>query len=274
MVLTRVYAVHYNRPDFILLQKQCLDRWFLEPFEFTVINNAPAKSVIPQQAIETECARLGVGHIRTESTTAFDKAGKHHADALNQVWRGNITAYNDFALVLDGDVFLLDNFCISDLLGKRPVFGVPQHRKIFNYISPTVVGIDLRNTMMVEDVDWEGKEIVPGVHLDTGGGWHPWCHAGSVFPLTNTWHIKAANNNLHTLPTGVMSTYREGFDVELYGEKWLHYCRSSGWDWPDGDYVLQKTEWLLGFLDKRQRNVVQLVYSGFNIGVNDWLGWV
>jgi len=271
MVLTRIYAVHFNRAEFIPLQKKCLDKWFRTPFEYIVVNNATHKDW--RVCIEIESLLAGCRCLNTWSDTGFDKAGKHHADALNQIWKDEITKYNDYALILDGDVFLLDNFTITDLLSKtKPVFGVPQHRGIFNYISPTVVGVDLKNTMLVEEVDWEGKEIVPKVNLDTGGGWHPWCHA--VRPLSNTWHIKAANNNLHVLPSEVRDTYREGFDMELYGKKWLHYCRSSGWDWPDTDFVKEKTGWLKNFVDKRLSNEVQLTYADFDIGVNDWLGWV
>lgn len=273
MVLTRIYAVHYNRPDFIPLQKQCLDRWFRTPFEYTVINNA--RTPEERSRIGYAADLISVPLLYTYSETDFGKAGKHHADSLNQAWKDMVTKHNDYALILDGDVFLLDNFTITDLLSKnRPIFGVPQHRGIFNYISPTVVGIDLEHMMLSEDLDWEGKEIVPKVNLDTGGGWHPWCHAGAVRPISNTWHIKAANNNLHTLPTEAMTTYQEGFDVELYGEKWLHYCRSSGWDWPNDEYVRVKSEWLKNFVDKRLSGEVQLAYTGFDAGVNNYLGWV
>lgn len=273
MVLTRVYAVHYNRPDFIALQKKCLDRWFLLPFEYIVINNGREPEM--RSKITYHAEQLKVPVIYTYSETDFGKAGKHHADALNQAWKNHVTKYNDLALILDGDVFLLDNFTIVDILNKKkPIFGVPQHRGIFNYVSPTLVGFDLKNVMLSEDIDWEGKEIVPKVNLDTGGGLHPWCHAGLVKPLSNTWHIKAANNNLHTLPDAVMATYQEGFDVELYGDKWLHYCRSSGWDWPNNDYVSKKSEWLQNFVDKRLAGEIQLKYTGFNFGTNEWLGWV
>jgi len=273
MVLTRIYAVHYNRSDFIELQKQCLDRWFRTPFEYIVINNGRDPDTRSQLAYAA--AKIGSDIIYTHSDTGFDKAGKHHADALNQAWKEHITKHNDLAMVLDGDVFLLDNFTITDILSQtKPIFGVPQHRKVFNYISPTLVGMDLAKITLLEEIDWEGKEIVPKVHLDTGGGLHPWCHAGVVRPISNTWHIKADNNNLHTLPDAVMTTYREGFDVELYGDKWLHYCRSSGWDWPTEDYVHLKSVWLRNFLDMRLACDIQLKYTGFNIGVNDYLGWV
>jgi len=271
--LTRIYAVHYNRPDFISLQKQCLDRWFLTPFEYTVINNA--RSPDDRNYITHAANLVNAQVLDTYSDTDFGKAGKHHADALNQVWNKEITKHNDYALILDGDIFLLDNFNITTLLSKnKPMFGVPQHRGIFNYISPTVVGMDLSNIMMIEDIDWEGREIVPNTHLDTGGGLHPWCHAGAVRPLSNTWHIKADNKNLHTLPDAVMTTYQEGFDVELYDKIWLHYCRSSGWDWPNGDYVRVKSAWLKEFIDKRLSGEVLLKYTGFNMGVNEYLGWV
>jgi hypothetical protein len=211
----------------------------------------------------------------TYSDTDFGKAGKHHADALNQVWNKEITKHNDYALILDGDIFLLDNFNITTLLSKnKPMFGVPQHRGIFNYISPTVVGMDLSNIMMIEDIDWEGREIVPNVHLDTGGGLHPWCHAGAVRPLSNTWHIKADNKNLHTLPDAVMTAYQEGFDVELYEDLWLHYCASSGWKPHETEkFHKEKTNWVQKLIDKRLSGVVLLKYTGFNTK-NDWLGWV
>lgn len=273
MVLTRIYAVHYNRPDFILLQKQCLDRWFRTPFEYIVINNGREPDMRSQLAYHA--AEVGAAVIYTYSETSFDKCGKHHADALNQAWKEHITKHNEFMLILDGDVFLLDNFTITDVLTtKKPMFGIPQHRGIFNYISPTLVGIDLANMSLPEEVDWEGKEIVPKVNLDTGGGLHPWCHAGVVRPIINSWHIKANNRNLHVLPDVVMSTYKEGFDVELYGDKWLHYCRSSGWDWPTEDYVQLKSAWLRNFLDMRLSGEVHLKYTGFDMGVNEHLGWV
>lgn len=48
----KIYSVHFNRPDFIEIQKKCLDK--IEGYKLVVINNQA------NPEIESKCRELGV----------------------------------------------------------------------------------------------------------------------------------------------------------------------------------------------------------------------
>lgn len=277
-----IYAVHYNRPEFVQWQHACLKAHLRdESWDFVVINNA--REVELRNAISHVAASLELRVIHTHSATPFHLCGKHHADALNTVWRDEMARQTDkLVAFMDGDCFLVAPFSVNAFLGaETPLGGSPQQREgIYHWLSPVIV---MANPALLPDaltIDWEGIGVWEGsrdVRLDTGGGLQPYLEAhpdvkAKVRLMHNTWHLTDENRNLHCIPDSMRATYDQAFCVEFYGNEFLHYCRSSNWNHQPQSHHQAKSDWVSAFIRGAINGSVQPEAHNFQSD-SSYFGW-
>lgn len=273
----KIYSFHFNRPDFIALQKKTLDCFVKEPHELVIVNNA--RDASSMQEIDKQAKILGLQCIRTSATAPSHLPGLHHAQAMNETWLNHIQHEEGYAVFLDGDVVAIKDFNIHEYMenGKWIVAGPRQRRQQFYYLTPAFLILDLDQMPDKETVNWVGIHI-DGVALDTGGGFYTYLRdhpniKTKTKSMNFTWHITANNQNLHTLPEEIRKDYRDEYVWEFFTDSFLHYCRSSNWDGMPHDYHIRKTSLINKFIDGSMNGTIKPVDHDFLIKNETYFGW-
>jgi len=272
-----LYSIHYNKPHFIKWQFDSFYKFLQNPFQLIIVNNARTNEM--RLEINKAATELNLISLQTYSDIPFDYAGAHHASAINNVWQNSASRIKglDIVGVMDGDIFLLDFLKLGD--NDWSIMGAPQHRKGHEYITPTIVFLNMKHIKSPEELDWEGIKVEgTETHLDTGGGFYNYFNKypevkKKCWLLNQSWHISERNVNTNLLPKEIKACYKEGFDVELFGNKFLHYCRSSGWNPKESEeFHKEKEAWVKDFVYKCIYREIIYQPKYFNI-CNDNLGW-
>ena len=152
----KVYSVHFNRPDFIEIQKKCLDK--IEGYKLVVINNQA------NPEIESKCRELGVEYYNHTHPIGL-VSSMSHGSALN--FLKDIIDQSDDWCITDHDVFICKNIDPVD----SDFISIQQINNGKSYLWPGfIVG---RRGTSVSHIDFS-----PHVGFDTGGGTHVLVDAG------------------------------------------------------------------------------------------------
>ena len=100
----KIYSVHYNKPEYIGLQKKSFEKWIKFDFEFIVVNNSIEANT--KRKIEEESKNLSLRTIDSFNNVSGNPSVSHSQSfqyILNDLSEG------DIAMVLDHDIFLFNN---------------------------------------------------------------------------------------------------------------------------------------------------------------------
>lgn len=270
----KIYSIHSNRPDFIELQAISFKKWMTTPHELIIVNNAD--DPMRRMHIEAEAQRFELATISTKSTR--DLAGFKHADALKQAWVHVIKDRDNYAMFVDGDVFMIGDFDVEKYLDGAPMAGSKQQRDYkWHWLTPIVMVFDLSKIPDPETIDWEGGAAPDGTRMDVAGNLfyylekHPKVKQ-NVKCMHHTWHIKAENANRHVLPDN-MQHYKDDWNIEIFGDVFLHYCRSSNWDGQTPEHHKEKSDFVSAFVRGTLDGTVKAKRLDFLIPDNTYFGW-
>jgi len=277
MKKVKIYSIHYNRPDFIGWQYDSFNKFLKvkDGFELIIVNNA--RDNLIRNEINKTCNSYNLRVIETHSDTPFHLAGKHHADSLNHVWK-NYICKDDFAMFCDGDLFMIKEFHVDNFMKDDLIAGAYQHREQkYEYLAPVIVFIKPTKIPEPETIDWEGIGV-NGIRLDTGGGiYNYYLNHPEVKQKTkrilNSWHIKNENNNLLVLPDEIIELYNDSYNIEFFGNEFLHYCRSSNWDHESEQHHLKKTNFVQLFVYGCIENKINAKEHNFQMLNDYYFGW-
>lgn len=270
-----VYAIHSNRPDFIALQAMSFSKWMKTDHNLIVVNNADAEADFLK--IEEEAKKYSLKTIRTKSERNLP--GFKHADALKQSWAHVCKDKENFAMFVDGDIFMVGDFDVEQYLGGHVMAGSKQQRNYkWHWLTPIVMAFDMEKVPEPETIDWEGGAAPDGTRMDVAGNLfyyleqHPevkekvkWMH--------HTWHIKEENNNLHVLPDEIKDKYDQGWNLEIFGDVFLHYCRSSNWDGQTQQHHEAKSRFVSDFVLGSINGSIVAKRTNFMVQNDTYFGW-
>lgn len=152
--MTGVIIVFFNNADFLIKQKEHLDRFMQDEFRLIAIDNSSESNNAAY--IKHHAERLGVEYVRT---SAGSKNGSDsHAFALCLAYHKYVRQFEQI-LLLDHDAFLVKPFSVTEALSRTPLAGLGQVRDGETYFWP---GYCLFKTSIPMDFS-----ISPG--KDTGG---------------------------------------------------------------------------------------------------------
>jgi hypothetical protein len=152
----KIYSVHFNRPDFIEIQKKCLDK--IEGYKLVVINNQA------NPEIESKCKELGVEYHNHTHPVGLGSS-MSHGSALNFL-RGIIDQSDDWCIT-DHDIFICKNIDLSD----SDLISIQQINNGKSYLWPGFIAG--RRGIPVSHINFS-----PHSGFDTGGGTHILVDAG------------------------------------------------------------------------------------------------
>lgn len=175
-----IYSIHYNKPEFIELQKKSFDR-FTQGYEFVIIDNSIDSEV--SSAIGKVCSSLGLSVVGVPNRYDSRKDRFHglsHETGVNCFL--NLLKKNhdkeDIVMLLDHDVFLISDMSkILEIAKKSSVLTIKQRVDHIYYLWPGLTIFNLKNCPDIEEISLNGCEkngnswipIDGGVFTDVGG---------------------------------------------------------------------------------------------------------
>ena len=140
---------HYNRPDFIELQKKTFDFFLKDDYEFVIFNDAPNQSM--KIKIEQKCLQLGLHCIRIpQHLHASDNSpGSRHIHGMDYSFQVLGYDHDDIVMLIDSDMFLIKPFCIREYMEGNALVGRRTWRekngKRVTHLSPILDFMDMPN---------------------------------------------------------------------------------------------------------------------------------
>jgi len=219
------YSVHFNRPDFIPIQKECVENF--ADGKLVILNNGPKRSI--SEACKKNsviCHNIKVPYFKK----IFLNPSKSHAYALNKL--EGIIDYSDDWCIIDHDLFPLKkiefiNFDILSIIQSRPLRD--------NYLWPGFIAGE--KSISLKEIDFS-----PSPGMDTGAGTSELLKKGyKIKSLREDYIVNENKNNLQQSSILV--------NLEDYA---IHYLNGSNWMTTDENIIEKKNEMLLNFLENKK----------------------
>tara|TARA_B110000967_G_scaffold210101_1_gene270680 strand:- start:3995 stop:4846 length:852 start_codon:yes stop_codon:yes gene_type:complete len=260
----KVLTAVVNNPTFIEIQYHTLKKYMKSEYEFIVFNDAKNFSdftndgdITIKEQIEEVCKRLNIKciNIPNEQHKLNTCAARRCADSMNYMLQHKLNNPDKY-LVIDSDMFLIDDFHISDYEDYQ-ISGVLQKRlngKV-NYIWNGLYYFNIHKMNNKELLNWDTK---PG--CDVGGMMEEWLdkqtnkqypdtdkirwtdekfHTDSIYYIKHLWSCSWDENEIpsnlienKSLINFIQTDLRNQngkYFCEIYDNKFLHYRAGGNW---------------------------------------------
>jgi hypothetical protein len=280
MKTVKIYSIHFDRPEFIKWQYDSFKHHLQDNYEYIIINNAFNNSI--ERQINQEANNLSIQVINSPTSKLSTLAGIHHINAFNYAWNNYAVKDKNYSILMDGDCFLVKSFSVNSFLGNYVLAGPKQRRNYkYHYLTPTIIIANPENIPDANTIDWEGIGVMENnqeIRLDTGGGLYLYYQSHpEVKKLTkeikSSWHLKKENSNLHCLPDQLINEYNDEYCIEFFGNEFLHYCRSSNWNYQSEQHHKLKSDFVKKFIYGTIDNSIITKNHDFQTHNKEYFGW-
>lgn len=219
----KIFSTVYNRPDILQYQIDCLKKFIINDFELHVVYDS--RDEIYYDEFKKICDK-NFAYFHYHKSSLGHSPSFYHAQALEWISKENIfnTKEDSIIMILDHDMFLIEEFDLLAEIADYDVMGLLQERGNVEYFWP---GLCIFKKSSIENIEFDFyPQMVNGYFLDTGGG---------TYKILN-------NENIKFYDTGVEypeqyydinltdETVTNGFNYELhFNGKFLHFRNASNW---------------------------------------------
>lgn len=237
-----IFTSVVNRPDFVTLQDQLFKKFLTENYQFHIVDDAIDDEI--SKKFQSICSDNGFSYYKKPERTKTLNPGQACADTVQWTYDNIICVnhLNDIVFFCDSDMFLLDEFNISDYMKDAEIGGLPQHRGNVTYMWN---GIMFFNMPKIKDIDLDinfSDGYVENQLTDVGGHTYYYFEKNDIsmkesdvsYP-THFYDIELQNEEV---------TRGYNFELHLDG-KFLHYRAATNWhsNWRGAnDPLIKKTE--------------------------------
>lgn len=254
----------FNRPDFIELQVETFKKFLKDDYEFVVFNDARIKKIsneiskvcklkkirclkIPQEIHDRPYMYRFPGEDYNNPCVRCANVVQYSLDTLG-------FGHNDLVMIIDSDMFLIDNFSVKDFMDGNVLAGVPQRRGPVNYLWNGLVFFDMTTLPDKKSFSFNcGK--YEGHPCDVGGALHYYLKKHVNLKLKyihGTSLIRNQENvprkNRHELVNMLFDLGATNCEFYL-NYKFFHYRSGGNWDNRSKSYHKHKTSALHRVID-------------------------
>ncbi len=239
---TQIFSFVFNRPDLLQKQIDCFKKFFSGDYEINVVCDYRDKKYLKE--FETICSDNDVRFYSHKSDKNMSPSGYHGATitwAYNEIMLKEYA--DDYALIVDHDMFLIDEFNLVDYMKGYDVSGCYQSRENVEYVWPGLTILDISKT---KDIEFDFHPcFAEGQMLDTGGGTYALLKEVSFKPS----HVEYPES----FGTIDLSSVDDGYGFELHlDQTFLHFRNACSWH--DNFNVLENS---------RKNEVLNLMLNSF-----------
>lgn len=237
--MVNIYTFCFNEPEFLRFQYLTFKKFLKDEHKLICINNAVEGGV--RENIKTTAKDMGIDHYIPQNVD-HSMYGLSHQSALNWTWKNLISQNNDINIIVDHDMFAINEFSCTNL--EKDIYGIEQSRGYVKYFHPGFM--ILNNTLTEKDkIDFYGGEI-EGHNCDTGGQWHYYLqnHPDLKIVWLPLNDIKSIHNNLDYIPKEAQKGYDERYNFQIVMDFIFHFRIGSNWIHLKGNDLKRRKEQL------------------------------
>jgi hypothetical protein len=257
MSKVKIYTWSDKAPEFIYRQYETIKKFVKdEDIEFIVFNNTPATILDRQTKIKKICKELGVKCLDVRFRTFV--SGASYITGWGILW-----AYHRFFrwdkdtihVVLDSDMFFVNDFNFNEYLGENDICAIHQKREHIEHLWNGFLFFRGASLPDKNHLDFR-LGTVEGVRTDTGGNTYYWMKRNPDLKIKYMLHTDRADvAGTKILPKKIRAEYKSEYRFQFIENSVLHYRAGSNWDKKSKDFIDNKKEYLNSFLD-------EVIYKG------------
>ena len=220
----KIFTFTFNRPDILQYQIDSFKTYIEDDFEFHVVYDTRDNEYLEEFSKISEENNVYFHHHVSQpgNTASF-----YNSDAIQWTYDNVIKPdKEDFiAMILDHDIFLIDNLNVSQFINGYDLSGLLQSRGNVEYVWP---GLILFKKSSLENINFDFyPQVVDGQMLDSGGGTYELLRNKNIkFKTTNVEYPDDYNGINFNDP----SNSNGGYAMELHADqKFLHFRNACNW---------------------------------------------
>jgi len=167
----KIYSIHYNKPEFIILQKRSIDKYIKFPNEFIILDNSVDPVI--KNDIRNITQHLSLQYIDCNNNL-YSNDSISHQNALSKI--KDIVSDGETFMIIDHDVFIISNL-FESYFDKHDMVYLNQTRGTVNYPSTVLIIFNkIKNKSQISFI----SETIDGHKCDTGGGMYHYIKDNNV----------------------------------------------------------------------------------------------
>ena len=222
--MIQIFTSVVNRPDFVELQSKLFHKFLKNQYQFHIVDDSIDDAISKQ--FKTICLENGFSYYKKPSRTIQMNPAQACADTVQWTYDNIIRKDYKDSLVFfcDSDMFLIDEFDISEYMNDSIIAGLPQYRGHVTYMWNGIMFFDMSK---IEDLDINFSDgIVDGELTDVGGHTYWYFKKNNISMKETDVQYPTHFNDIDLQNEEVTRGYN--FELHLDG-KFLHYRAATNW---------------------------------------------
>lgn len=230
--MIHIFTSVVNRPDFVILQDKLFQRFLKDSYKFHIVDDSIDDTISEQ--FKTICLKSGFFYYKKPPRDIPMNPAQACADTVQWTYNDiiKINHQNDIVFFCDSDLFLIDDFSISEYMEDSIIAGLPQYRGSITYMWN---GIMFFNMPKINDYDIDFSDgVVNGELTDVGGNTYYYFKRNNFWMKETDVQYPTHFNDIDLQNEEVTRGYN--FELHLDG-KFLHYRAATNWhtNWRGSD---------------------------------------
>lgn len=219
----KVFLFAFNRPDFLERQIECIHKFLTNRNQIYVIHDSRNDEYVSD--FLPICEKYNVEFFHNNSLPGKSPSDYHSSSvqwAYDNIMLKKCT--DDFVIILDHDMFLIDQFDVEQYMIGYDVAGCLQKRKDVKYLWP---GLTILNMNSISNIQFTfSNGYFNGQMLDTGGGTCKLLSQEGIKYKDTGVEYPDEYENINLKDPSISN----GFNFELHLDgKFLHYRNACSW---------------------------------------------
>jgi len=227
----QIFTSVVNRPDFVEIQKKLFDKFLDDEYQFNVVDDSLEDQISLE--FKSVCEDNDITYYRKSQENRNKNesrwAGARHATETIQWTFDEIIKKKhskDLILFLDSDMFLLDNFNLTEYMKDTVISGLPQIRGHVKYMWNGIMFFDMEKVFEIDSNLNFSDGNVDGELTDIGGHFYYYFKKNNVIMKETDVTYPSDFNGIDLQNEGIT----KGFNFELHLDgKFLHYRAGTNW---------------------------------------------
>ncbi len=235
----QIFTSVVNRPDFVILQNKLFQKFLKDDYQFHIVDDSIDLNISNQ--FKSICLENNFKYYKKPKREFGLNPAQSCADAIQWTY-DNIIKVNyltDIVFFCDSDMFLIDEFSISEYMKDAVISGLPQTRGHVYYMWNGIMFFDMKKIFEI-DPDLDFSDGMVDDHLtDVGGNLHWYFKKNNVIMKETDAQYPTHFNDIELQNEEVTKGYN--FELHLDG-KFLHYRAATNWhsNWKSNNDPLTK----------------------------------